>query len=139
MIWDKRVGQWVGHELFGNPGAFENYQSLGAFVDGRLTGGVVFHNWEPGHGTIEASAYANDRRWLTRKVINAAMRYVFDEIGCQMLISRQKETNDPARKIWLALGGSEIIVPRLYGRDQGGSIITLTDDAWRASKFCEAK
>lgn len=78
---------------------------------------------------------ADDRRWMTRSVINMAMAYVFDLAGCQMLVSRQKSENTSARRVMMALGGAEITIPRLFGKDCDGTIITITDDAWRSSRF----
>lgn len=138
MIWDKRVGLWVGQQLFGNPQAFGNYQSLGVFVDGALAAGVVFHDWHEEWGTMEVSCFASDPRWFRRDVIKEAMDYAFNWCGVQMLLVRTAKENTRARRIWRALGSTETLIPRLYGRDRDGAILTLTDDAWRASRFYEA-
>lgn len=106
--------------------------------DGVLAAGLVFHNWEPDAGVIEVSAAAADRRWLTRSVATFAMTYAFQGCACQMVMARYSEKNTPARKIWVALGSDETRIPRLYGRHENGIVATLTDDAWRVSKFNEA-
>lgn len=137
-IWDKRVAPWVASKIEGCERGFDAFVSMGVIHKRKLVAGLVFHNWEPEHGLIEVSAAATDRRWLTRKVINEALRYAFEEAGCQMVVARQAVENTPARKVWLALGGQEYIIPRLRGRTKDGSIITLTDTAWRQSKFYEA-
>lgn len=103
--------------------------------NGETVAGIVFHDWSPETGVIEVSMAADDRRWMTRSIINEAMAYVFELAGCQMLVSRQKAENIPARRVMKALGGTEITVPRLFGKDCDGTIITITDDAWKASKF----
>lgn len=135
MIWDERIAHWVGVKLFGNPDAFGECRALGVFSKGELIAGVVFHDWNPRHGTIEVSAYAKNRTWFRRSVINEAMRYAFNVAKVQMVCVRTAIDNMPARRIWLALGSDEIIIPRLYGRDKDGALLTLTDDQWAQSKF----
>lgn len=136
-VWDKRVAEWVAQRIPGCGSGFGNCQALGVIHKGRLIAGVVFHNWNPEAQIIEVSGAADDPRWFTRSVINTALGYVFDRLGCQMLIARQRLDNDRAREPWLAIGGEERAIPRLYGREIDGSIITLTEEAWRQSKFCK--
>ena len=137
-VWDKRVAGWVAQQL-GFERGFGKAQALGVVHKDTLVAGLVFHNWEPEHGTIEVSGAATDRRWMTRKVMNTALNYVFDEVGCQMVIARQDIGNLSPRKAWLGLGASEYVIPRLRGKNTDGTIITLTDDQWRASKFYGGK
>lgn len=110
---------------------------MGVEHGGELVAGLVFHNWEPETQIIEVSGAATNSRWMTRRVMRAALNYVFRDAGCQMLVARQALTNRRARRAWLAIGASEYVIPRLRGRNEDGSIITLTDDQWRASKFHE--
>lgn len=138
-IWDDRVAQWVSVRIWGKPDQFKACRAMGVFRGRDLVAGLVFHEWVPDAGTIEVSAAAADRRWLTRRVATEAMSYAFDLCGCQMVLARHTETNTPARKIWTALGADEIRIPRLFGRDEAGMVATLTDDAWRVSKFNEVK
>lgn len=135
IVWNPVVAQWVGLGLFDDPGAFSACQAMGVADRTGLIGGVVFHDWQPRAGLIEASAFSTNSRWLTREAIRQAMRYVFDDVGCQMVYARQEVGNDPARKIWLALGGKEYVIERLFGRDKDGSVICVTEEAWRASRF----
>jgi len=111
-------------------------QAMAVYLKGKMIAGFVFHNYDPRAGLIEVSGAA-DRpgAWASRTVINEAMSYVFDIAGCQMLYARQHIENVPAREGWKRLGASEVIVPRLLGRDTIGTLLTLTDDQWRSSKF----
>lgn len=103
--------------------------------DGAAAAGVVFHDWNPHAGVIEASAAADDRRWASRGVLQALFGYAFEGCGNQMVVCRT--VNPVVVKLWRAFGAQEHVIPRLAGRDRAMTIMTLTDDAWRASKFME--
>lgn len=134
-FFDRRVAAWVAQRIPGCERGWGDCQALGVEHNQQIVGGLVFHNWVPEHGVIEMSGASTDSRWLTRTVVNTALNYVFDEIGCQMVIAQQDPENKRATRVWKALGAQEIIIPRLRGRNNAGSIITLTDDAWARSKF----
>lgn len=108
---------------------------MGVASPDRLVAGAVFHNWCPESAVIELSCAADDRRWMTRRVMNAAFGYVFDGLGCQMAVARIHEANEAARKLWRGLGAQEFIIPRLRGKDAAEVIYTLTREQWAASPF----
>ncbi len=138
-FWHPDVAKWVAKRIPGCERGWDKCQAMGVLgqLDGRerVIAGIVFHDWNPEAQTIEISAAAETPRWFTRNVINEALGYAFIGAGCQMVVVRQAVDNTAARKIWLKLGGTEYIIPRLRGRDEAGSIITLTDDQWAQSKF----
>lgn len=136
-FFDDSVAPWVAARIEGCERGFGECRALGIGHGGQLVGGIVFHNWEPEHGLIEISSAATHRGWMTRKVINTAMEYVFQGLECQAVVARIAQTNDSARRIWLALGSSEHVIPRLRGRDKAGCIYVLTDDAWKRCRLNE--
>jgi RimJ/RimL family protein N-acetyltransferase len=136
-FFDDRVAAWVARNIEGCGLGFGNCRALGVAHNDQLVAGLVFHNWEPDNGLIEISAAATHRGWMTRKVVNTAMEYAFDGLECQAIVARISEANEPARKIWQALGSAEYTIPRLRGRDTAGCIYVLTDDAWQRSRFNE--
>lgn len=103
--------------------------------DGSVAAGLVFHNWNPDAGVIEVSGAAEHPGFAQRGVMAEIARYVFGGCGCQMLVARCHEGNEGVRRLFRAAGASEFIIPRLRGRDAAECILTLTDDAWRASRF----
>lgn len=118
---------------------FGECQALGFLIDGELVAGVIFQNWNPRSGTIEISAGATDPRWMARKSLQRIFGYVFDDAGCQLCVLQVSERNDRMRSIARRLGFDEIIVPRLFGRDTGGAIYTLTSEQWAASPIRSAR
>ena len=122
--------------VIGLPRGFDKCQTA-AIVDaqGRLVAGVVFHNWNPEAGVIEASAAAVDPKWAQRGVLQTLMGYVFDGCRCQMLVARTDTENKRVRRLWKAMGAVEYIIPRLRGRTASEAILCVTDDAWSQSKL----
>lgn len=112
-----------------------------AVVDdkGDFVAGFIFHNYDPKAGVIECSGAALSPKWCQRSVLKELMRYVFDVSGCQMVVARTHEDNQPVRRLWKALGGVEYIIPRLRGREASEAAICVTDDAWANSKLNEAR
>jgi hypothetical protein len=131
IVWDARIAEWVADRL-GYETGFGACQALGVVRNGDLRGAVVYHDWQPQHETIALSAFAVDRKWLDRRTIKAVFDYPFS--FCQM-VWVQTDLDNPARAIFLKLGSDEIVVPRLFGRDRNGVILTLTDDQWRKTKY----
>lgn len=96
---------------------------------------LVFHNYQPEAGVIEVSAVADDAKWAQRGVLKEAFSYIYDQLGCQMAAARCDVSNDRVRRLWKAFGADEYVIPRLRGRQKDEAILTLTDDAWRSSRF----
>lgn len=111
-------------------GSFGPCGGLGIVDDEKLIAGILFHNWVPDNRTIEISAAADSPKWLSRSIINTIMQICFEQHGCQMVVSRMSKNNVRAAQIYRFLKFSEIEMPRLYGRDESGLIMSLTDDAW---------
>lgn len=114
---------------------FGECQALGFFIGGELVAGVVFQNWNPKAGTIEISAAATDSRWMSRKSLQRVFGYVFDTAGCQLCVLQVSEHNERMRSIARRLGFSEYLIPRLFGRNSGGVVYTLTAEDWASNRI----
>ena len=112
---------------------FGHCRTAGIFDGSRMVAGVVFHNWSPEYGVIEVSAAADDPRWARRDVLKQLLGYVFSI--AQLCVARTDEDNHRVRRLWVAFGASETIIPRLRGREAAEVVLTLPDDAWAASKL----
>lgn len=127
------VAKWVADRIPGCTRGWDNFVSLRVFR-GETIGGVVYHDWNPEHQTMCMSAAGGDG-WLTRPVLYAMHDYPFNQAGCQMVVLQTSEHNHVMRRIAKAYGYTETLIPRLRGRDEAEAILTLTDDAWRSSRF----
>lgn len=114
---------------------FNNATCIGVTDASGIIAGVAFHDWQPDAGTIQLSAYAKSARWLTRDVIGGIMEYPFGQLDCQMITAQTSVDNTRTRKLWRRLGAREFVIPRLLGREKDGAVLTLTKEAWKASKY----
>ena len=99
---------------------------------GRALGAVVYQNFQPEYGTIELSAAAQSKRWLSRSVLKDMFDYPFNQLGSQAVILRCAENDTVMGRIAPAYGFTRYDMPRLRGRDQAETIYILPDDVWRA-------
>jgi len=103
--------------------------------DGRLVAGWVWHGWDPSAETMEFSGASLTPHWMTRDILHGLFGYAFDEVGCQMVLTRNSEGNKRLHRQLARYGFTRWDVPRLFGRGENGVFWTLTDDAWRANNF----
>lgn len=134
---NRAVGDFVSERIWGEPGHFERYCSMGITDrEGRLIAGIVYHNWSPDTGVIEISGGSVTRHWMTKDNLSALLSMPFNDLGCQAIVARHAEDKRHIRRIWVSLGAVEYVVPRLRGKHEPPEVISvLTDDAWAASPF----
>ena len=126
------IAQLLGRELRG----FGKYKTLGVLdEEGRLIGGVVYHNYDKAAAVIEMGLAAVDRRFFNRETFRRMFEYVFIGAECQMLFTRVRASNEHLLSQMARLNFNLTLVPRMYGRDEDGVIGTLTDDQWLDSKL----
>lgn len=135
--------EW-GHEDLAVPFAAKRLgfeRGFGPCTSAIITSGddlaavLIFHNWHPEAGVIEVSAVADNAQWAQRGILKRAFGYIYGQLQCQVAVARCDVANKRVRRLWKAFGASEHIIPRLRGRDADEAILTLTDDAWQASRF----
>jgi RimJ/RimL family protein N-acetyltransferase len=117
------------------PQDYENCVCLGAFEDGKLIGCVIFNNYDISAKTIEFTMAATSRRWVNFRLLEEMRRYVFDDLGLQLLITKTKERNKHISRMLKSYGFSEYLIPRLFGENEGGLIFTLTKEQAENSKI----
>jgi len=133
---DAEVEKFVASLVPGCPDGFGASRSIGIIdKDGYLVAGWAFHGWDPRAGTIEFSGASTTPRWMTRKILHELFSYAFDGVGCQMLVTRNSINNKRLHKQLRDFGFTRLDFPRLFGRHEDGVVWSLTDDAWRQSKY----
>ena len=131
------VKAFVEQGLWGGARQFDDsYAAIGFADDARgLVAGFVYTDWQTEAGTIELSAYAACRDWMTREALALLLyRYPFGSLGCRLVVARHSERNAPVRRIWRALGAHETLIPELWGPGEATAIAVL-----KTADFCNSK
>lgn len=115
--------------------SFGAHVSAGVFIDRALVGAFVLHNWSPQRGTIELSAGALGPVWTDRRFLTEVLDYAFGRLGCRMVVARTSEHNDRARRMCVAIGAREHLIPQFRGPDEADVVLTLDADTWRSSPY----
>jgi RimJ/RimL family protein N-acetyltransferase len=111
-------------------------QAIGVINDdGLLVAGWVWHGWDPAAGTMEFSGASITPKWMTREILHKLFAYAFDEVGCQLIMTRNSASNKRLHRQLKAFGFTRYDVPRLFGRNEDGVFWTMTDTEWHASPF----
>lgn len=111
------------------------YTTMGVFDGSQLIAVILYNNYQPEAGVIEFHGAGITPRWLSRSVLKSMFQYPFEQLGCQMVVTRNSANNDRLKRILSAYSFEHITIPRLRGRDEGERIFWLTDDDWRNSRF----
>lgn len=109
--------------------------TIGVEEDGDLVAGVIYHNYSGAYGTIELSAYSTTRSWTDRSVVRFLFDYPFYQLGCRQVLARHSEHNSRARRIWNALGGIEVRLPKMRSDTEDEIVAILTKQAWETSRI----
>lgn len=118
----------------GNNTGFGPCASMGVSRDGNLLGAVIFHDWQPDRETVEMSVHG-EKGWISRRVVNAAMSYIFDGLNCQMVVGQAASTNAAALALDRRIFANEVVIPRLMGRNTDGHIFSLTHEQWLSHRL----
>jgi len=135
---DEVVSRFVADLIphMGGRGFAPNAKAIGVIdEEGRLIGGLVYHNYEPAAAIIEISGAAIHPRWLTRGTIARMYQYPFITCGCQMVFQRTPADDERLLGQLAAYDYSFVNVPRMFGRERDGVLCTLTVEDWANNRF----
>jgi len=103
--------------------------------DGLLVAGWVWHGYDPSAGTMEFSGASITPKWMTRDILHKLFSYAFDEVGCQLIMTRNSAGNKRLHRQLKSFGFTRYDVPRLFGRKEDGVFWTLTSECWQSGPF----
>lgn len=127
---------FVEHGLWGGRRQFGPATAMGWATEAEgIVAGFVFSEWNPEQGTIEVSGYSTRRDWASPQIVRELFDYPFSQVGCRMVCARHSARNARVRRIWRALGATEVILPRMRGDDEDEAVALLHRDDWRKSRF----
>ena len=132
------VKRFVERGLWGGARQFDDSYAAIGFADATrgLIAGFIYTDWQPEAGTIELSAYATYRDWMSRKALGILLYdYPFGSLGCRLVVARHSERNAPVRRIWRALGAQETLIPELWAPGEATAIAVLKTADFAGTKF----
>ena len=116
---------------FGHPNnVWPDGSSYGVLKDGVPIGGVVYHDYKPQAGTIQYSGAATSRKWLAGPSLHYMFSRMFDELGCQMVLTGNSAENTGLHKQLARLGHKKHVIERGWCRDTDLFLWTLTKEQW---------
>ena len=130
------LARWAADTIWpGKNRDFGNCWAMAVMDGDRLICSVIYHNYEPDSGVVEISAGSVSKRWLTRETLRVMFTIPFKDFGCQAVVMRVAEADEPLHRMLGAYGFERYRIPRLRGRDEAENVFVLTDDAWQSNKF----
>lgn len=129
------LAQWCAARIGLQRGFEPPYVTMGVFDDENLIAVVLYNNYQPEAGVVEFHGASVSPRWLARHVLREMFAYPFEQLGCQMVVTRNSAKNRRLHRMLKSYGFADYYIPRLRGRDEDEIIWTLTDEGWRENGF----
>lgn len=128
------ISRWVSSHSFGTPdNTWDGSTSYGVIKNGVPVGGMVFHDYKPQSGTIQYSGAAIDRTWLMGPSLHNAFSYMFDDLGCQMVLTGNSSENTGLHSLLKRTDHKLHVIERGWGPDTDLYLWTLTREQWLAN------
>lgn len=124
---DAEVAAWVASRIphVGEAG-FGPCAAIGVASDDRLLAGVVYHDWQAAHGTVQLSMAAATPMWARRENIAGLLHYPFRQLGAFKAWTCIPADNVPALKVNAHVGfRREAILAHHFGRKRHAVIMRL--------------
>lgn len=129
------VADFVSMKIWGKSGALTNCATMGVVRDGLLVGGVVFHDYRTETGTMQLTIAGEHARWVTRRVINDAMRFPFELMGCGAIWAMISAENHTSLKMNRMIFPNESTVRHAFGQNRDGHMMTMGAEEWKAHRL----
>lgn len=97
---------------------------------GQIQGGVVYHNYQPHFRSVELSCASVGRRWLTKDILRALLRYPLVQLNCNRLQSVTPRKSDESRLFLEQLGFKREGVARFGFGDDHAMVYGLLAKEW---------
>ena len=130
---------YVVSRLHGDESVYAECGSLGVVSDEKILGAVLFHNWSDEYSIIELSAASDSAAWLPKKTLKEIFGICFDQLKVNQVFARHSVENKIIERIFKFIGGSQIILPNMRGKNRDESLMMLTEQQWRSCKLQEVK
>lgn len=119
---------WAAQRIKNMPRGFEHTARAIGVMDDVLQAVVIYHDYQPDHGTCQISVAAVSPRWAQRGIIRALLGVPFEQYGVQKLWSVMEQSNKRAIRFNLGIGfKQEATLRHQYGRGQHAVMTSILD------------
>lgn len=101
----------------------DEHFTIGFLCEGRLLGGLIYHNIRPGRD-VWWTLYTIDKRWCSKRVLNFMFSLAFDYFGCRRVSMSADVDNAACLRLAVKLGFKAEGLLRNY-RDNGKNCIIM--------------
>lgn len=78
--------------------------SIGVVEDGRVLGGVIYHNWTGAGGSVTLHMAGTEGQWASRDFLWCIYDYAFNQMHVKKILGPVPADNERALKIDLQMG-----------------------------------
>lgn len=130
---DAEVAAWVAARIpHMAGGAFGPCAAIGVVVGNEMVAGVVFHEFQPAHGTMMLSMAATSPRWATRGHVRGLLAYPFQQIGVHKLWTLTEAQNQRALRFNKGVGfRQEAVLRDQFGPKRHAVVCSMLAREWR--------
>lgn len=130
------VSKWVSLHSFGVPdNTWPDSTSLGILKDRKPIAGFVFHDFKPSAGTVQYSGASTTPEWGNGASLHQIFSYMFDGLGCQMVMTGNSERNTGLHRLLERLSHKKHIIERAWDRETALYFWTLTREDWLQNRL----
>jgi len=119
----ERVGAWVARQIHGGSKWDGTFSAMGLEQDGELVAGVVIDEWVPGN-RCSLHCAGIGRNWLNKQFLFCVFDYIFNQLGCKVIINTVVEGNADSLRFTKHIGFSEVC--RIPNADETGGLVIFT-------------
>lgn len=110
------AGLKFGYEWLGK------HFTFGMVVDGKLVGGLIFHDIRP-NGEVWWTIYTEDKRWCNRRMLRFMFGLAFKALNCRRVSLAIDARNSDCLKLAKKLGFTREGILRAQRDDGGDNVV----------------
>jgi RimJ/RimL family protein N-acetyltransferase len=126
---DDQIAAWVAERIpHVRGGSFGLCTAIGVVSNGKLLAGIVYHDFQPDHRTIQLSMAADSPMWARKSVIAGLLHYPFEQLGVYKIWTGTPIENEAALKVNYHIGFKrEAILAHQFGPKRHGVVCRMLE------------
>ncbi len=122
---DREIAAWVA-ERIPHVREFSECAGIGVISGDRLLAGIVYHDYQSAHGTIQLSMAAVSPMWARKETIKELLKHPFEELKCYKVWTATPIENEAALRVNAHIGFKrEAILAHQFGKKRHAVIMRI--------------